>query len=126
MDMQVKTMLPARPWELAALAQARRNALALVERSMRAAEGDLDAARFAVAPAFLRAVVALTSRADAVPCMECSGGGFRQDPEAGPYTCEHCDGMGVHEPKAPDSPAIEKTGNGRQTSLTLAYDRKPA
>lgn len=101
MDMQVKRLLPGRPWEVAALAQARRNALALVERSMMAEEGDRLAGLLAVTPGHLREIVRLAADPDARPCMECHGSGCHADPESGPCTCPTCDGMGL----LPPSPA---------------------
>lgn len=98
MDRTLKSMLPDRPWEVAALAQARRGALELVERSMRAAEGDAVAALTAVPPDYLRALVALAANPDALPCMPCHGTGCGCDPETGPYACESCDGMGLRDP----------------------------
>lgn len=100
MDRMLKSMLPDRPWEVAALAQARRGALEMVERSMRAAEGDAQAALLALPAAHLRELVALAANPDALPCMSCHGTGCGCDPETGPYTCERCGGMGLLDPEA--------------------------
>ena len=99
MDRQIKRMLPDRPWEVAALAQGRRNALVMVERSMLAAEGDPLSIAMALPPAFLREVVRLAADPDARPCMECHGSGSCAEIETGPGTCHACDGMGLLPPE---------------------------
>lgn len=119
MDRILKRMLPGRPWEVAALAQARRGALELVERSMRAAEGDAQAALLAVSTDHLRALVALAANPDALPCMSCHGTGCGCDPETGPYTCENCDGMGLLDPE-PDERIPEE-----EKDMGLPHIMKP-
>lgn len=99
MDRQLKRMVPDRPWEVAALAQARRNALSLVERSMMAEDGDLLSQRLALPKAVLRRIVELAADPDARPCMECHGSGCHSDLETGPGDCHACDGMGILAPE---------------------------